>query len=78
MQIQNTHGQRIEEVASGLQTHLENGLTQQEARVRLEQHGPNELTEKPRPGFLSMLWDQLNNYLIVILVVAALVSLSLG
>ena len=78
MQSQNTHGQRIEDVASGLQTHLENGLTQQEARVRLEKHGPNELTEKPRPGFLSMLWDQLNNYLIIILVVAAVISFLLG
>ena len=45
---------------------------------RLTEHGPNELQEKPRAGFLKMLWDQLNNFLIIILIVAAVVSLALG
>jgi Ca2+-transporting ATPase len=36
------------------------------------------LTEKPRPGFMAMLWDQLNNYLVIILIVAAVISLALG
>jgi Ca2+-transporting ATPase len=78
MQNQNAYGQRIDEVVSGLRTHLQEGLTRQEARARLEKHGPNELTEKPRPGFWAMLWDQINNYLVIILIVAALVSLALG
>ncbi|MDR0441715.1 MAG: cation-translocating P-type ATPase, partial [Candidatus Accumulibacter sp.] len=78
METPNAYAQRIEDVASALQTHLERGLSPQEAQVRLEKYGANELTEKPRPGFLSMLWGQLNNYLIVILVVAAIVSLALG
>ncbi|MDR2112930.1 MAG: cation-translocating P-type ATPase, partial [Candidatus Accumulibacter sp.] len=48
------------------------------AAARLSRHGPNELTEKPRPGFMAMLWDQLNNYLVIILIVAAVISLALG
>ncbi|MBI2319110.1 MAG: cation-translocating P-type ATPase, partial [Betaproteobacteria bacterium] len=36
------------------------------------------LKEKPRPGFLALLWDQFNNYLVIILIIAALVSLALG
>ena len=78
MQDQNAHGKPIEDVARELQTHLEEGLTPQEAQARLDRFGANELTEKPRPGFMAMLWDQLNNYLVIILIVAAVISLALG
>jgi len=78
MQDKEAHGKPIEELVSGLQTHLERGLTQQEAQERLGKFGPNELTERPRPGFFALLWDQFNNYLVIILIIAALVSLALG
>ncbi|GHU03981.1 ATPase [Betaproteobacteria bacterium] len=78
MQNQNAHGQGIEEVARELKTYLDDGLTQLEAQARLQRYGPNELTEKPRPGFMARLWDQINNYLIIILIVAAIISLVLG
>ena len=61
-----------------LESHLNLGLSSQEARARLEQHGPNELTERPRPGFLKLLLAQLNNFLVIVLIVAAVVSLLLG
>ena len=57
---------------------LETGLTSQEVQIRRERYGFNELQEKPRPGFLKLLFDQLNNFLIIILIVAAVVSLLLG
>ncbi|GHU27384.1 ATPase [Betaproteobacteria bacterium] len=78
MKKQNAHGQRIADVARELKTYLDDGLTPQEAQTRLQQSGPNELTEKPRPGFMARLWDQFNNYLIIILIVAAIISLALG
>jgi Ca2+-transporting ATPase len=78
MQDREAHGRSIEELVSGLQTHLERGLTGQEAQARLAKFGANELTERPRPGFLALLWDQFNNYLVIILIIAALVSLALG
>ncbi len=78
MHDKESHGKPIEELVSGFQTHLEQGLTQQEAQERLRKLGGNELTEKPRPGFLSLLWDQFNNYLVIILIVAALIALALG
>ncbi|MBN2033746.1 MAG: cation-translocating P-type ATPase [Deltaproteobacteria bacterium] len=68
----------VDRVVDGLATRLNEGLTEAEARRRLEEHGPNELSEKPRPGFLSMLLDQFKNFLVIILIVAALVSLLLG
>jgi Ca2+-transporting ATPase len=78
MQDREAHAKPIEALAGSLQTHLEHGLTQHEAAERLRKFGPNELTEHPRPGFFSLLRDQFNNYLVMILIVAALISLALG
>ena len=57
---------------------MQTGLTGAEAARRLEQYGPNQLAEKPRPGFLRLVLDQLNNFVVILLIVAALVSLLLG
>ena len=78
MEVKEYHNLSIEQLTSELQSHLERGLTQQEARSRLQKFGPNELKERPRPGFLRMLLDQFNNFLVIILMVAAAVSLLLG
>ena len=72
------HAKPVEELVAGLQTDIEQGLTQREAQDRLRRYGSNELTEKPRPGFLALLWGQFNNYLVIILIVAALIALALG
>ncbi|MCE5266110.1 MAG: cation-translocating P-type ATPase [Deltaproteobacteria bacterium] len=72
------HGKPVEQLAEELQTHLEEGLTQREAQERLKKNGYNELAEKPRPGFFAMLLDQFNNFLVIILIIAAVVSLLLG
>ena len=78
MHDKEAHAKPIEDVAAALQAHLELGLTQQEAQERLHRLGGNELTERPRPGFLALLWDQFNNYLVIILIIAAVISLALG
>ena len=36
----------------------DDGLTTEQAKKRLEQYGPNQLKEAPRPSFLQMLWGQ--------------------
>ena len=56
----------------------ESGLSAAEAERRLAEHGPNELEEKDRPGILSLLIDQFNDFLILILVAAAAVSFAVG
>jgi Ca2+-transporting ATPase len=72
------HALPLEQALEEMETHLHHGLSSQEARARLERYGPNELQERPRPGFLKLLLDQFNNFLIIILIVAAVVSLLLG
>ncbi|KAI8475579.1 MAG: cation transporting ATPase [Monoraphidium minutum] len=54
------------------------GLSEQEAAARLERFGPNALTPPKKPGFLAKLWAQLNNVLVIILMVAAVVTAGLG
>ncbi len=73
-----SHGKTIAQLVAELQTHLEQGLASPEAAARLQRQGPNELSESPRPGLLALLWAQFNNYLVIVLVVAAVISLALG
>ena len=54
------------------------GLDPGEADRRLAATGPNELKEKPRPGFLVLLLGQLKDFLVIILIAAAIVSIALG
>jgi len=65
-------------VADEFQTSLDRGLSSQAVQQRLEEYGYNELQEQPRPGFWSMLLDQFNNFVVIILIVASVISLVLG
>jgi len=72
------HSRAVREVAAALETDLEAGLSSAEAEARLARYGFNELAERPRPGFWQLLLGQFNNFLIIILIVSAVVSLLLG
>jgi Ca2+-transporting ATPase len=65
-------------VAEEFKTSLERGLSSQVVQQYLEEFGYNELQEQPRPGFWSMLLDQFNNFVVLILIVASVISLLLG
>ncbi len=61
--------------------HLEvqaDGLSSEEAARRLAQYGENQLQEAARPTFLKMLWEQLNSFVVILLIVASLISALLG
>ncbi|MCJ7433952.1 MAG: cation-translocating P-type ATPase [Anaerolineales bacterium] len=71
------HTLKAEQVLHDLEVH-EQGLTSEEAARRLASYGPNQLFEAPRAGFLAMLWDQLNNFVVILLIVASVISALLG
>ena len=50
------------------------GLTDQQARSRLEQYGPNKLSEGKKKSVLQIFLEQFKDLLVVILIVAALIS----
>ncbi|AST56342.1 ATPase [Thermoanaerobacterium thermosaccharolyticum] len=68
----------IDEVSSNLKTDVNNGLSTEEAKKRLEKYGPNNLSEKNKRTVLSMLLDQFKDYMVIILIIASIVSLFLG
>ena len=51
-----------------------NGISEEEAKRRLEQYGSNELKEEKKTTSLEILASQFKSILIVILVVSAIVS----
>ncbi len=64
----------IEETAEYLGTDVEEGLSEESAKQRLAQYGPNEIKEKPRTTPLLMFLHQFTDALIIVLLVAALIS----
>ncbi len=72
------HSLNQDEVLQNLNTTLQEGLSSEEAARRLEKYGPNQLTEKPRPTFLQLVIGQLNNFIVILLIVAAVVSAIMG
>lgn len=67
----------IDKTIEELSTTKETGLSHKEAVSRLLKQGKNELVEKGQKGFLSILFDQVKEVMVVILFVAAVLSLLL-
>ncbi|MGB9673429.1 MAG: cation-translocating P-type ATPase [Anaerolineales bacterium] len=72
------HTLPVEDVIQQLNTHLERGLSTAEAEQRLQTFGPNQLNEAPPIGFWKMLLQQFDNFVVIMLIVAALISAFLG
>ena len=75
--IQNWHKLKVEHVMTALGT-CPDGLGTHEVDKRLKKYGQNKLVEKARLTSLQILANQFKSFLILILVVAAIVSLGIG
>jgi len=67
-----------EKVSSKLSTDLEKGLSSELAKERLKSHGYNELISKEGPTIWQMLLSQFQDFLVLILIGASLVSALIG
>lgn len=72
------HASDSAEVVRQLATNADTGLSSVEAAQRLEQHGPNELAEQPMTSPLKVLWEQITDPLVLLLLFAAGISALLG
>jgi P-type Ca2+ transporter type 2C len=72
------HTLRADEVARKLETDPGEGLSREEAKRRMEQYGPNELSAAGSVSPWSVLLTQFKNVLIIILLIATAISASLG
>ena len=64
----------INEVARKLRTNIKQGLTKEEAENRHNKHGPNKLEEQKKESLFIRFIKQFNDFMIIILLLAALVS----
>lgn len=56
----------------------EKGLSSKEARCRYEKYGPNELQEGNRKSAVRIFFEQFADFLVIILIIAAIISAILG
>jgi len=72
------HCQPVTSALTALGSSLESGLSAEEAEDRLRRHGPNAIREGKRRGPLRMLLAQFADFMIVVLIVAAIISGLVG
>ncbi len=68
----------LDEIIKEFNTDIVNGLSSEEALARKNKYGPNKLAEKKKKSILKLLFEQINDVLIYILLAAAVISALLG
>jgi Ca2+-transporting ATPase len=75
---QEWHALEREELLRMLETSTDKGLSSQEAEQRLQSIGPNQLEEAKPVSLWQMVWEQLNSFVVYLLIIAAAISAVLG
>ncbi len=71
------HHLSTQQAISDFGTSRKEGLTEEEAKIRLKKHGTNELIEQKRRSIGRILWEQFTATMVLILIIAAIVSMFL-
>ena len=70
------HSQPAQAVVAAFGSDLVRGLSRDEAHRRLEQYGPNRLKSAPETPWWRRLLEQFQNFLVIILLVATVISMA--
>ncbi|HOO43528.1 MAG TPA: HAD-IC family P-type ATPase, partial [Bacillota bacterium] len=68
----------VEQIIQEQSVNIDKGLSKDEVLQRQELYGPNELREKRKTTLFEMFLAQFNDFLVIILLIAAAVSIVLG
>lgn len=68
------HSSSVEEIAKNLKTNINIGLSEEEAQKRFERYGPNNLKEKKKESIFVKFIKQFNDFMIITLIIAAIIS----
>ena len=68
------HTQNTHEIERKLGTNIQKGLTNQEAKERQEKQGKNKLNEKKKENIIIAFIKQFNDFMIIILIIASIIS----
>ena len=74
----NIYQKKLQEVIDELETSKTEGLSDQEVSERLETYGENKLQESDSKSKWEILLDNLNNIIVYLLAVAAIISIAMG
>lgn len=67
-----------EDTVKHFDTDVEKGLTEAEAKARLEKYGPNKLQEKKKKSAIRIFFEQMNNPMIFVLFAAIIVTIVIS
>lgn len=68
------HSSSVEEVFKKLKININIGLSEEEAQKRFEKYGPNNLKEKKKESIFVKFIKQFNDFMIITLIIAAIIS----
>ncbi len=78
MNIETLYNRTIEQSSAILNTHLSNGLSEEEVKFRIGKYGFNELTGKKHKSFWIVFFNQFKSFMIIVLIIAAIISGVVG
>ena len=64
----------IDEIQKELKSNIKNGLTEEEAKIRIDKYGKNQLEEMKKESIIIRFLKQFNDFMIIILILAAIIS----
>ena len=74
MDQKNWYSLSEEEVSKNLESDLKNGLSKEKVEKMREKYGVNEITSKGKKSVLQMIIEQFKDFMIIVLIIAAIVS----
>ena len=76
--INNPHTQDVRSITEILQVDAEKGLSSEVAHARLNEYGRNELDTGKKVSALKILFHNLNNIIVYLLIIASIVAFAMG
>ncbi|GAA0763871.1 cation-translocating P-type ATPase [Psychroflexus lacisalsi] len=76
--LKDAYRKEWKEIAEYLSINLEEGLSSEEAKKKLKEHGPNKLKEQEKRSIWEIIISQINNPVIYLLTVASVVAFIFG
>ena len=74
----NYYEKNVKQILKEQSVEIKKGLSTEEVAKRQEQYGMNELREKKKKTLLQLFFSQFNDFLVIILLIAAAISIVLG
>ena len=73
----NYYNETIDELYKRLETN-ERGLTEEEAKKRLEKYGENKLTEQKKKSNIALFFEQFKDFMVILLIFASIFSAAIS